>query len=86
MLQNPPAHFTRWLTSITKRFVFLNIHVHEEHSVSSPGISSALESLQHRCSHLPKNNKKRFSHLAPLKHSLAPKNLQGCPMLTFYHS
>lgn len=34
----------------------------------------------------PKNNKKSFSHLATLKHKLAPKNLQGCPTLTFYLS
>lgn len=58
----------------------------EEHSASSPGITSALDSHQHRCSHLPKNNKKSFSHLATLKHNLAPKNLQGCPTPTFYHS
>ena len=76
----------RRLTLITQTFVFLNVHVLEEHALSSPGITSASGSHQQRCSHLPKSNKKSFSHLATLKHNLAPKKLQGCPSLTLHHS
>lgn len=51
-----------------------------------PSLSMNLHWLvvQHRCSHQPKNNKNSFSHLATLKQNLAPKNLQGCPILTFH--
>lgn len=84
------AHITKMVDShhkaINQRFVFSELDVLEEHCPSSAGSAAALASYLHRCRHLPKNNKKSFSHLVTLKHNLAPKNLQGCPTLTFYRS